>query len=140
MGWMNGSKMGRRRGPAEGGRTGHGGAWLALAVALGVVAAWPPDRGPSLAVSAVRWAVDPLERLPTLPPQLGLGLGDDPVLVEARDARVRRYDQLHAEGGWTRRRLELKVVADPFRPSTERQLLLALGVVGLFVAWRVHAR
>ena len=114
--------------------------WLALTVALGVVAAWPPDRGPSLAVSAVRWAVDPLDRLPTLPPQLGLGLGDDPVLVEARDARVRLYDLLYAQGGWTRRRLELKVVADPFRPSTERQVLLTLGVVGLFVAWRVHAR
>ncbi len=82
----------------------------------------------------------PRIQLPTLPPQLGLGLGDDPVLVEARDERVRLYDALNAQGGWMRSRLRLKVADDPFNPATERQVLLALGVAGLFVAWRLGSR
>ncbi|HQZ40906.1 MAG TPA: hypothetical protein PLH72_17895 [Vicinamibacterales bacterium] len=121
-------------------RSGKAGSWMALAVALLVVVAWPPERGRSLAVSVVNWAVDPWGQLPTLPPQLGLGLGDDPVLVEARDERVRLYDALNAQGGWMRSRLRLKVADDPFNPATERQVLLALGVAGLFVAWRLGSR
>jgi len=113
---------------------------MALAVALLVVVAWPPERGKSLAVSAINRAVDPWDQLPTLPPQLGLGLGDDPVLVEARDEQVRRYDAFYAEGGWTRTRLRLKVARDPFDKATERQVLLALGVVGMFAAWRLASR
>ncbi|MDH4063458.1 MAG: hypothetical protein OEW19_03595 [Acidobacteriota bacterium] len=133
-----------RRAEARGGgtvqRTAKAGSWMALAVALVVVVAWPPDRGKSLALTLANWAVDPWDRLPTLPPQLGLGLGDDPVLVEARDAQVRHYDALYARGGWTRMRLQLKVADDPFDPATERQLLLALGLAGMFVAWRVGTR
>ena len=87
-------------------------------------------------MSSINWAADPADRLPTLPPQLGLGLGDDPDLVEQRDARVRQYDELFGQGGWTRTRLRLKVARDPFSPATERQVLLALGVVGMFAAWR----
>jgi hypothetical protein len=48
------------------------------------------------------------------------------------DAMVRRYDELHARGGFTRARLALKVARDPFDPTTERQLLLVLGVVIAF--------
>ena len=91
-------------------------------------------------MSAINRAVDPWDELPTLPPQLGLGLGDDPVLVEARDEQVRRYDELYAHGGWTRTRLRLKVARDPFAPPVERQLLLALGAVGMFAAWRMASR
>ena len=116
------------------------GPWMALIVALLVVAAWPPERGKSLVVSVINWAVDPWDHLPMLPPQLGLGLGDDPVLVEARDAQVRHYDALYAQGGWMRTRLRLKVASDPFNPATERQVLLALGVAGMFVAWRIGSR
>jgi hypothetical protein len=46
------------------------------------------------------------------------------------------YDELYEKGGWTRTRLQLKVVTDPFNAATERQLLVALGVVAAFLVWR----
>jgi hypothetical protein len=110
--------------------------WIVLTVVLLVIVAWPPDRDKSLAVKIVNWAVDPWGVLPILPPQLGLGVGDDPQAVEERDAEVRRYDQLYNQGGWTRRRLELKVASDPLNRSTERQLLLAAAAIALFAVWR----
>ena len=114
--------------------------WILMVVALGIIAAWPPDNDQSLAVKLTNWAVDPQNRLPTLPPQLGLGLGDDPVAVEARDAQVRAYDELYNLGGWTRTRLELKVADDPFNPATERQFLLGVGVIAAFLVWRFGGR
>jgi hypothetical protein len=112
------------------------GIWSLMAVALLIVCVWPPDNDASLAVKTINWAVDPMRRLPVLPQQLGFGMGDDPMAVEAHDALVREYDRLYNQGGWTRRRLELKVASDPFNKSTERQVLLALGVVAAFVVWR----
>lgn len=110
--------------------------WVLLATALLIVVAWPPDADRSLLVKFTNWIVDPFDRLPTFPPQLGLGVGDDPDAVELRDAMVRRYDEAYARGGWTRRRLELKVAGDPINASTERQILLGLGVIVAFVVWR----
>ena len=119
------------------GRTGW---WVLLAVALIIVGAWPPERDSSLALKLVNWAVDPFDRLPVLPPQLGFGVSDDYLAVEAHDAQVRRYDAMYNSGGWTRTRLQLKVATDPFNPSTERQLLLAFGVVVVFAVWRFSGR
>ncbi len=116
--------------------TSRGGWWILLTTVLAIVSVWPPDRDDSLAVKALNWAVDPFDRLPTLPPQLGFGLSDDPQAVELRDAQVREYDRLYMQGGWTKRRLELKVARDPINPSTERQLLLALGIIVAFLVWR----
>jgi len=110
---------------------------VVLAVALVVIAVWPPDKDRSLAVKFVNWVVDPLGALPVLPAQLGYGMGDEPQAVEERDAQVRRYDDLYNQGGWTRRRLQLKVATDPVNPATERQLLLAIAVVTVFSAWRL---
>ena len=70
----------------------------------------------SLAVKFVNWAVDPRSELPILPDQLALGLGDDPDAVDDRDLQVQQYDALYLKGGWTRKRLELKVARDPFNP------------------------
>ena len=92
--------------------------WVLLVTALLIVACWPPASDKSLAMKLTNWAVDPADALPTLPPQLGYGVGDDPLAVEEHDARVRHYDALYNEGGWTRRRLQLKVAGDPFNPST----------------------
>lgn len=117
-----------------------GGWWVLLVAALFVIAAWPPDNDRSVLVKLVNWGVDPLDRLPILPPQLSLGLGDDVQAVEARDALVRRYDEFHGRGGWTRKRLELKVARDPFNPSTERQILLGIGAITAFVVWRFAGR
>lgn len=110
--------------------------WTLLITTLAIVVLWPPQSGKSLALTVINWAVDPSDRLPVLPPQLGMGFGDDPLLVEARDAEVRRYDEAFNAGGWTRRRLQLKVARDPFDPTTTRQVLLMVGVLVWFVVWR----
>lgn len=111
-----------------------------VGAALLVVMMWPPVDGKSLAVTFVNWAVDPTGHLPVLPPQLPLGQGDDFDAVEAHDAIVRHYDELYNNGGWTRRRLVLKLASEPIRPSTMRQLLMAAAVVLAAVTWRVAAR
>ncbi len=114
--------------------------WLLLGVALAVVLAWPPHDGKSLAVTFVNWVVDPQDALPGLPAQLPLGLGDDPVAVDAHDSEVRQYDALYDRGGWTRRRLELKTAGEPFDPAIERQILTALAVLVAFLAMRLTWR
>jgi len=114
--------------------------WVLLAVALLIVVIWPPSSDRSLAVKFVNWVVDPGGRLPTLPGPLAFGQGDDTAAVDAHDLQTRMYDELYEKGGWTRTRLELKVARDPFNPSTERQLLVAIGVMTAFVVWRSSAR
>jgi len=84
----------------------------------------------------VNWAVDPGGRLPTLPPPYGPGEGDDLQAVNAHDLQTRMYDELYEKGGWTRMRLELKEAGDPFDAGTERQMLVAFGVVAGFLVWR----
>ena len=114
--------------------------WVLVVVALLIVFAWPPRDDKSLAAKFVNWAVDPSDSLPVLPDQLGLGEGDNPDAVAARDIQVQQYDALNAKGGWTRRRLLLKVARDPLSPGTERQLLLALGAVTALLVWRFRPR
>jgi hypothetical protein len=110
--------------------------WILLVTALIIVALWPPADDRSLAMKFVNWAVDPNDTLPTLPPQLGYGQGDDVAAVEAHDLQTRTYDELYDRGGLTRVRLELKVAGDPLNRSTERQLLVAAGVLVAFLVWR----
>ena len=114
--------------------------WFLAIVALLIVSVWPPSDDKSLAVKFVNWAVDPNDDLPVLPDQLALGLGDDPNAVAAHDLQTQQYDALYLRGGWTRRRLELKVARDPMNPATERQLLVGLAVIAGFLAWRFGGR
>src|SRR5215831_21070220 len=105
-----------------------------------LVCLWPPGNERSLAARFVNWAVDPRDELPVLPPPFALGAGDDPDVVAAHDTQTQAYDALYAKGGWTRRRLEWKVARDPFNAATERQAILALGIVIAFLFWRVNGR
>ena len=114
--------------------------WPLFGVILFVILAWPPEGDRSLMAKFVNWAVDPAGELPVLPPQLGYGLGDDPVAVEEHDAQVRRYDDLYNQGGWTRKRLELKVAGDPLPRGTERQLLLAFAAAAVFAVFMTGRR
>lgn len=109
-------------------------------VTLLLVSAWPPQGDRSLAAKFVNWAVDPMDRLPVFPGPLPLGLGDDPEAVNAHDAEARLYDDLYRQGGWTRRRLELKVAGDPFNPSATRQLLTSAAALTALCAWRLGSR
>jgi hypothetical protein len=111
--------------------------WILVCVAVGIVLAWPPSGDRSLAMKLANWAVDPGNELPMLPPQLGFGAGDDPDAVAVHDAQTQYYDSLYARGGWTRRRLELKDATDPLNPATERQVLVAIGVITAFIVWRM---
>jgi hypothetical protein len=109
---------------------------LLVAFAVVLVCAWPPANDRSLMMKFVNWAVDPRDELPVLPAPFALGAGDDPDAVAEHDARVQAYDTRYQEGGWMRRRLEWKVAGDPFNPATERQVILALGIVTAFAFWR----
>ena len=120
-------------------RPGNGQWWLLVCVVLFVVCAWPPQDERSLAAKFVNWAVDPTDALPVLPDQLALGQGDNPDAVAEHDIQVQQYDALYMKGGWTRRRLLLKVARDPFNPGTERQLLLAFAAVTALHVWRSAA-
>ena len=111
-----------------------------VGIAVVLVCVWPPSGDRSLAVKLVNWAVDPGDELPVLPEPFALGAGDDPDAVTAHDTQVQAYDTLYNKGGWTRRRLELKVARDPFNPATERQVILALGLVTAFLFWRANRR
>lgn len=114
--------------------------WVLVTVAVFIVVAWPSDNDRSLASKLTNWAVDPRDELPVLPGPLALGRGDDLDAVEAHDLQVRMYDELYNKGGWTRRRLELKVAGDPFNPGTERQVLTGIGVLTAFLVWRFGGR
>jgi hypothetical protein len=114
--------------------------WVLMVVAVSIIALWPPAENKSLAMKLVNWVVDPRNELPILPPQLGFGAGDDIEAVNARDAIVRHYDSLYMQGGWTRRRLLLKVAGDPFNPSTTRQVLTAVGAVAVLIVWRLGGK
>jgi hypothetical protein len=113
---------------------------LLVVAAVLIVCVWPPANDKSLAAKFVNWIVDPHDTLPVLPDPLALGQGDDPDAVAAHDSQIQAYDARYLEGGWTRRRLQWKVAGDPFNAATERQLLLALGIVTAFLFWRVSAR
>jgi len=110
--------------------------WSLLVIAVFLVAAWPPADDRSLLMTFVNRAADPSGGLPTLPGPLPLGQGDDPAVVDAHDLETRMYDELYAKGGWTRLRLRLKVARDPLPPTTQRQLLVIVGVIAAFLVWR----
>ena len=120
--------------------------WVLVVAALFITCAWPPSRpGPlgndkSLAMKFVNWAVDPRGELPVMPPPFTFANGDDPDAVMEHDTQTLNYGVLYLKGGWTRRRLQLKVAGDPFNPSTERQLLVALGVATVFLVWRFERK
>ena len=109
-------------------------------VALLLVAVWPADQDRSLAMKAVNFLVDPRGSLPILPDPLAMGLDDDTDAVEAHDGMAMEYERLYDPSWWMRTRLELKVAPDPFNPSTERQLLMAFGVIAALLVWRLDAR
>jgi len=114
--------------------------WLLVFVALAVVSVWPPSDDKSLAAKFVNWAVDPRDELPVLPDPLALGQGDNPDAVYVHDLQTQQYDALYLKGGWTRKRLELKVAGDPFNPATERQVLTGIAIATTFIAWRLGGR
>ena len=102
-----------------------------------LILSWPPEQGKSLAVKTVNWIVDPRGSLPTLPAQLPMGLDDDGDAVAAHDALEAEYYRQYSSSGFTRLRMNLKESAEPFDPSTERQILVGIGVLSALAVWRL---
>jgi hypothetical protein len=107
-------------------------------VAVLLILCWPPDKGRSLLVKAVNWAVDPSDLLPTLPAPLPIGLDDDGDAVAAHDTQETEYYRLRDSSPMMRWRLSMKVASDPFDPSTERQLLIGVAVLSVLGVWRLN--
>lgn len=105
-------------------------------LAIFVLLSWPAATG-SLAVKSIRWLADPNGTLPHLPPPLSMEMGDNGDAVAEHDAEEQSYYALAASSGWTRTRLWLTEVNDPFEPTTARQLIVAIAVIGVLLAWRI---
>ena len=106
--------------------------WIAAAVSI---LAWPSQNG-SLAVKAVHRAADPFQSLPATPSPLALGRGDDMEAVQQHDAEEAAYYRLYSGSRLSRVRFRLRDAEDPFDPSTERQVLVGLGIVLALLVWR----
>ena len=107
--------------------------WL---LAVFVLLAWPAENG-SLAVKTVRWLADPAGTLPQLPGPLAMGLDDNADAVAVHDAEEAEYYRVSASSSLARARLRLKDLNDPFDPTTERQLLVGIAVLGALLVWRI---
>ena len=114
--------------------------WSIICVVVGIlVLCWPPDRdhGSNLLTTVLHWAVDPANALPSIPPPLPPGLGDDGDAVAAHDALEADYYRLYNSSPTTRWRMNVKAAGDPFDPTTERQVLIASAAMAALAAWRL---
>jgi hypothetical protein len=85
------------------------------------------------------WVVDPGGQLPAMPPPLPMGLDDDGNAVAEHDMLENAYLQARERSSMLRFRMDVKDGADPFDPSTQRQLLVGLAVLGALVVWRLDS-
>lgn len=107
-------------------------------VAIAIVLLWPAGEGPSLGVKALRWLADPADSLPRRPEELPMGLGDNGDAVAAHDEQLAEYLRVtESGGGWLRTRMRVKEVTDPLAPTTMRQALAAVTLLGALLVWRL---
>jgi hypothetical protein len=107
--------------------------WVVIYVVAAVLLlAWPSENG-SLGVKLVRWAADPMHTLPVIPAELPPGLDDNGDAVTEYDVALAEYYRRYNESDTTKWRMDLKEAQDPFDRTTERQLLVALGVMSVLV-------
>jgi hypothetical protein len=99
--------------------------------------AWPPAEGKSLGAKALNWIVDPTGALPDLPQTLPMNLDDDGDAVAEHDALEQQYYAAYQGSRLTRMRMDLKAAGDPLETTTERQLLVGVGVLGVLAIWQV---
>jgi hypothetical protein len=75
-----------------------------------------------------------------MPGQFSMEDGEDPVAVSAHDDQEAEYNRVYASSRLARLRIRLRDMPDPFDPSTQQQILAAIGVLGGLLIWRVGAR
>lgn len=81
-----------------------------------------------------------MNTLPRPPNEFSLEDGEDPVAVMAHDSQEADYERAYASSRLVRLRVRLRDMGDPFEPSTQEQILAALGVLGGLLIWRLGAR
>jgi len=109
-------------------------------LAIGIVLFWPGQQNRSLAIKALNWMADPMNTLPRLPGDFTLDSGEEPDAVTAHDTQEAEYRRLYASSRFARLRIRLKDTPDPFDPSTQQQVLAAIGVLGGLLVWRLGQR
>jgi len=110
------------------------------AVAVLLVLVWPPEKGRSLGVKALNWAVDPSGSLPALPEPLPMRLDDDGDAVAAHDALEMEYYRRRDSSATARWRMAMKIAIDPLDPQTERQLLVGVALLSALAIWRLNKK
>lgn len=113
---------------------------LIWVLAFVIVLFWPSQQSRSLGIKALNWAADPGNTLPRLPGPFSLEDGEDPVAVTAHDAQEAEYNHVYASSRLARLRIHLRDMSDPFEPSTQQQVLAAIGVLGGLLIWRLGGR
>jgi hypothetical protein len=109
-------------------------------VAVSLILFWPPDKGRSLGVKIASWLADPRDSLPTMPDPLPIALDDNGDAVTEHDALEAEYHRQFESSSLTRFRITLKEATDPFDPSTERQILAAIGILSALAVWRINGK
>jgi hypothetical protein len=105
-----------------------------------IVLSWPGQESRSLAIKTINWLADPRGTLPRLPGQFSFEDGEDPVAVMEHDSQEAEYNRVVASSRLARLRIRLRDMPDPFDPSTQRQILAAIGVLGALLIWRLGER
>ena len=111
--------------------------WVLAAV---ILLFWPGQESRSLAFKTINWLADPRGTLPRQPGEFSFADGDDPVAVMEHDSQEAEYNRVVAGSGFARLRIRLRDMSDPFDPSTQRQILAAIGVLGVLLLWRLGER
>jgi len=109
-------------------------------LAVVIVLFWPGQQSRSLAVKALNWVADPRNTLPRLPGEFSLEDGEEPNAVATHDSQEAEYERVYASSRLSRLRIRLRDMPDPFDASTQQQVLLAIGVLGGLLVWRLGDR
>ena len=91
-------------------------------------------------MKAANWLADPTNSLPALPDPLPIGLDDNGDAVAAHDAEEAEYYRQYTNSRVTRLRMTLKAAADPFDPSTARQILAGIAILSALAVWRLNEK
>ena len=94
-----------------------------------IVLFWPGQQNRSLAIKALNWIADPNNTLPRLPDDFSLEVGEDPNIVTAHDTQEAEYRRIYAGSSFVRLRIRLRDMPEPFDPTTQKQVLAAIGVL-----------
>ena len=93
-----------------------------------------------MGIKALNLVADPMNRLPRLPGEFSLEDGEDPIAVTAHDTQEAEYNRVYSSSRLARLRILLRDMQDPFDPSTQQQILIAIGVLGGLLVWRLGGR